>query len=1020
MSKDHIEVRGAEEHNLKDVDVSIPREELTVVTGLSGSGKSSLAFETVYAEGQRRYIESLSAYARNFLGQMDKPQVENVEGLSPAISIDQKNAANNPRSTVGTVTELHDYLRLLYARVGTPHCPECGREVGEQSASNMVSRIVALPEGTKAKIAAPVVRDQKGAFEDRFDDLVSEGYARVEVDGESYDLTMDRPDLDENYDHTIDVIVDRVKVRSDARSRITDSVETALEKGSGVLKVILPNPPEDIELGGASVRSVGDLAGDGESEDGDAEGDDRLVVEMSEALACTHCNIDISEIETRSFSFNSPYGACPSCEGIGSTKEVSEDLVIEDASKPLKHVFEPWSYNRTYYSRQLDNVAEHFGVDLSTPFEDLDPDIRRQFLYGTDDVVHFEWTTKNGTREKTERFEGVIPNLERRHVETDSDRAREHIEEYMAVTTCPDCEGTRLKAESRAVLVNGTAITAVNEMSIGDALDHFEGMEADLSDRDRKIAAEILKEIRARLGFMCEVGLDYLTLDREASTLSGGESQRIRLATQIGSGLVGVLYVLDEPSIGLHQRDNDRLLNTLAELRDLGNTLLVVEHDTETMRRADNIIDMGPGPGKRGGEIVVNGDFDEIVESEESVTGKYLAGERAIPVPETRRVPDHREGTDGASGDDGPASRDPGESITVRGARQHNLDDLDVDLPVGCFTAITGVSGSGKSTLMHDILYKGLARRMNDNTSVDPGDHDDIEGLEHVETVRLIDQSPIGRTPRSNPATYTNVFDHIRELFAETSLAKQRGYEKGRFSFNVKGGRCEECGGQGTVTIDMNFLSDVHVDCESCGGARYNDETLDVTYKDATIADVLGMSVDEAHDFFESHPQIRRRLKLLKDVGLGYMRLGQPSTTLSGGEAQRVKLAEELGKKDSGETLYLLDEPTTGLHPEDERKLIDVLHRLTDDGNTVVVIEHELDLVKNADYIVDLGPEGGENGGEVVATGTPEAVARTEESHTGRYLRDLLPAVDLEGPRSDRAVVAAEADGEQATGTGDD
>ena len=996
MSKDVIEVRGAEEHNLKDIDVQIPREELTVVTGLSGSGKSSLAFETVYAEGQRRYIESLSAYARNFLGQMDKPQVETVEGLSPAISIDQKNAANNPRSTVGTVTELHDYLRLLYARVGTPHCPECGREVGEQSAQNMVRRVLELPEGTRAKIAAPVVRDQKGAFEDLFDDLVSEGYARVEVDGESYDLTMDRPELDENFDHTVDVIVDRVKVSEEARSRITDSVETALEEGDGILKVILPDPPEDTELGGATARSTGDLAGAGES--ADHSDDDRLVVEFSEDLACTHCGIDISEIETRSFSFNSPPGACPACEGLGETKEVSEDLVVQDTSKPLKHVFEPWSYDRTYYSRQLDNVAEHFGVSLDTPFEDLDPEIRRQFLYGTDDVVHFEWRTKNGTREKTERFEGVIENLERRHVETDSDRAREHIEEYMATTTCPACEGTRLKAESRAVLVEGTAITEVNELSIGDALAHFEGLESQLDERDTKIAEEILKEIRARLGFMCEVGLEYLTLDREASTLSGGESQRIRLATQIGSGLVGVLYVLDEPSIGLHQRDNDRLLNTLAELRDLGNTLLVVEHDTETMRRADNIIDMGPGPGKRGGEVVVNGDFDEVIDTEESVTGDYLAGREQIPVPAQRR--------------------DAEEHLTIRGARQHNLKDLDVSIPRGSFTAITGVSGSGKSTLMHDILYKGLAREMHGNTDVDPGEHDAIEGVEDIETTRLIDQSPIGRTPRSNPATYTNVFDHIRELFAETNLSKQRGYEKGRFSFNVKGGRCEACGGQGTVKIEMNFLSDVYVPCEECDGARYNDETLDVTYKGATISDVLDMSVEEAYDFFEGHTGIRRRLKLLKDVGLDYMRLGQPSTTLSGGEAQRVKLAEELGKKDSGDTLYLLDEPTTGLHPADERKLIDVLQRLTDNGNTVVVIEHELDLVKNADHIVDLGPEGGENGGEVVASGTPEEVARTEASYTGRYLRDLLPAVELEGPRSDSEptpVTRGEAD-EQAAG----
>jgi excinuclease ABC subunit A len=982
MSKDYIEVRGAEEHNLKDLDVRIPREKFNVVTGLSGSGKSSLAFETVYAEGQRRYIESLSAYARNFLGQMDKPQVESVEGLSPAISIDQKNAANNPRSTVGTVTELHDYLRLLYARVGTPHCPECGREVGEQSAQQMVTRILELPEGTRAKLAAPVVRDQKGAFEDLFDELVADGYSRVEVDGEEYDLTIDKPDLDENYDHTVDVIVDRVKVSVEARSRITDSVETALEEADGVLKVVLPDPPEGFHLG-TEARATGDLAGDD---------DDRLVVEFSEELACTHCGIDFSEIETRSFSFNSPHGACPECEGIGETKEVDEGLVITDPTKPLKHVFEAWSYNRSYYRTRIDNVAEHFGVSPSTPWTELDDDVQRQFLYGTDRQVEFTRQTKNGTRRKTKRFEGVIPNLERRHVETDSKGTREHIEEYMAVTTCPDCEGTRLKPQSRSVLVDGTSITEVNQLSIGDALDHFEDMEADLTDRERTIAEEILKEIRARLGFMCEVGLDYLTLDREASTLSGGESQRIRLATQVGSGLVGVLYVLDEPSIGLHQRDNDRLLNTLEGLRDLGNTLLVVEHDEETMRRADNVIDMGPGPGRRGGEIVAQGDFDDIVAAEDSVTADYLSGRKEIPVPEERRE---------ADGD-----------LRILGARQHNLKDLDVSLPLGQFTAITGVSGSGKSTLMHDILYKGLAREMNDNTSVDPGEHDAIKGMDEIETVRLIDQSPIGRTPRSNPATYTGVFDYVRELFAETKLSKQRGYKKGRFSFNVKGGRCEECGGQGTVKIEMNFLSDVYVPCEECDGARYNDETLDVTYKGKTIADVLDMEVDEAHDFFESNSQIRRRLKLLKDVGLGYMQLGQPSTTLSGGEAQRVKLAEELGKKDSGNTLYLLDEPTTGLHKEDERKLIDVLHRLTDNGNTVVVIEHELDLVKNADNVLDLGPEGGEAGGQVVATGTPEAVARTEDSYTGRYLRDLLPDVEMEGPRSDRR--------KPAKATGDD
>ncbi|WP_255194439.1 excinuclease ABC subunit UvrA [Natronobeatus ordinarius] len=972
MSTEYIEVRGAQEHNLKDLDVSIPRDAFTVVTGLSGSGKSSLAFETVYAEGQRRYIESLSAYARNFLGQMDKPQVETVEGLSPAISIDQKNAANNPRSTVGTVTELHDYLRLLYARVGTQYDPITGEEVGTQSAQDMVRAILELPEGTRAMIAAPVVRDQKGAFEELFEELVSEGYSRVEVDGEAYDLGFETPDLDKNYDHTIDVIVDRVKISTEARPRIVDSVETALDEADGVLKVIIPDPPEDVDLD-SNTRSTGALAG---------EGDDRLVLEFSEELGNPNSDFQFSEIETRSFSFNSPHGACPECEGLGKTKEVDEDLVIVDPEKPLKDVFEPWSYNRSYYRTRIDAVADHFGLGVDTPWEDLEEDVQQQFLYGTREEVVFKRSTKNGIRRKQKRFEGVIPNLDRRYLETESKGTREHIEKYMAVTECPACDGTRLKEQSRHVLVADTSITEVNRLSIGDALEHFEGLEEELSGRDLTIAEEILKEIRARLGFMCEVGLEYLTLDREAATLSGGESQRIRLATQVGSGLVGVLYVLDEPSIGLHQRDNDRLLDTLCELRDIGNTLIVVEHDEETMRRADNVIDMGPGPGKRGGEVVVNGPVEAVKACEGSLTGDYLAGRKAIPVPEERRE---------STG-----------SLTIAGARQHNLKDVDVELPLGCFTAITGVSGSGKSTLMHKVLYKALAREMNDNTSVIPGDHDAIEGIDEIETVRLIDQSPIGRTPRSNPATYTGVFDYVRELFAQTKLAKRRGYEKGRFSFNVKGGRCEECGGQGTVKIEMNFLSDVYVPCEACDGARYNDATLDVRYKGKTIADVLEMSVEEAYDFFESSSQIRRRLQLLKDVGLDYMQLGQPSTTLSGGEAQRVKLAEELGKRDTGDTLYLLDEPTTGLHSEDERKLIDVLHRLTDNGNTVVVIEHELDLVKNADHIVDLGPEGGENGGEVVATGTPEEVARTDESYTGYYLRDLLPDVDLEGPRGER------------------
>ena len=987
MSTDFIEVRGAEEHNLDDLDVQIPRESFTVVTGLSGSGKSSLAFETVYAEGQRRYIESLSAYARNFLGQMDKPQVESVEGLSPAISIDQKNAANNPRSTVGTVTELHDYLRLLYARVGVQYDPLTGEVVGEQSAQEMVEQLMSLPVGTRAKVAAPIARDEKGTFADRFDELVADGYARVEVDGKTYDLTRETPSLDKNYDHTIDVIVDRIKIDPEATARITDSVETALDEAGGVLKVIIPDPPADVPFA-SNARSTGALGGDS---------DNRLIVEFSEELGNPNSDIQFVEIETRSFSFNSPYGACPECEGLGQTKEVDEDLVVRDPSKPLTDVFEAWSYDRSYYRTRIDAVASHFDVSVKTSFADLDSDTQRQFLYGTDTEVVFERQTRNGTRRKTKRFEGVIPNLERRHVETDSDSTREHIEEYMAVTTCPACDGTRLKKQSRHVLVGETAITEVNQMSIGDALTHFEGLESELSEREETIASEILKEIRSRLRFMQEVGLEYLTLDREASTLSGGESQRIRLATQVGSGLVGVLYVLDEPSIGLHQRDNDRLLNTLEGLRDLGNTLLVVEHDEETMRRADSIIDMGPGPGSQGGEVVVHGDFETVCEAEDSITGDYLSGQRQIPVPEDRRESDT--------------------ALTIRGACQHNLKNIDVQLPIGQFTAITGVSGSGKSTLMHDILYKGLAREMNDNTSVDPGEHDAIEGTDEIETVRLIDQSPIGRTPRSNPATYTGVFDYVRELFAETKLSKQRGYAKGRFSFNVKGGRCETCGGQGTVKIDMNFLSDVYVPCETCDGARYNDKTLDVTYKERTIADVLEMEVSEALEFFSANSQIRRRLQLLEYVGLGYMTLGQPSTTLSGGEAQRVKLAEELGKRQTGDTLYLLDEPTTGLHKEDERKLISVLQRLTDNGNTVIVVEHELDLIKNADTIVDLGPEGGENGGDIVAVGTPESIARTDTSYTGQYLRDHLPDVDIAGPRADRDNTTADSITETDTST---
>ncbi len=969
MSKDYIHVKGAEERNLKNIDVNIPHGEFNVVTGVSGSGKTSLAFETVYSEGQRRYIESLSAYARNFLGQMDKPKVESVEGLSPAISIDQKNSANNPRSTVGTVTEIHDYLRLLYARVGVPHCPICGREVGEQSPQKMVDRVLDFPINTKIKIAAPIVRDQKGSFADLINDLVSRGYSRIRIDGEEYDAAYDSPSLDENHNHTIDVIVDRIKVKKEIRSRITDSIETGLDESDGILKIIIPDPPKELDLDiGTETRSTGDLSNDKE------DVTEEVVIEFSRDRACINCGIDISEIETRSFSFNSPHGACPECEGIGETKEISEDLVVKDPSKPIKDVFEAWNYNKSYYKTRINAVANHFGINLSTPFEDLSSNIQESFLYGTNEDIVFERKTNNSRRRKEKPFEGVIPNLERRHKETESRRTREKIEEYMSVSVCQECNGTRVKPESRSVLIDGVSITEINKMSINDALEHFEGLEKNLTKRNRKIAEEILKEIRQRLEFMCEVGLNYLTLDREASTLSGGESQRIRLATQIGSGLVGVLYVLDEPSIGLHQRDNNRLLNTLEELCNLGNTLLVVEHDKDTMRRADTIIDLGPGPGKHGGEVVAKGSVDDIKESSESLTGDYLSGRKKIKVPEKRRSSE--------------------KTLTVKGAKQHNLKNIDVEIPLKVFTAITGVSGSGKSTLIHEILYKALAQRMN-NKDTNPGKYEDIDGIEHIDSVRLIDQSPIGRTPRSNPATYTGVFDYIRKLFAEIKLAKQRGYDKGRFSFNVKKGRCEQCRGQGKVKIDMNFLSDVYVSCEQCNGKRYDNETLDIEYKNKTISGILQMTVGEAYDFFKNNNKIRGKLQLLKDVGLDYMRLGQPSTRLSGGEAQRIKLAEELGKKDKGNTLYLLDEPTTGLHPHDEKKLINVLHSLTQNNNSVVVIEHELDLIKNADYIIDLGPEGGKNGGRIIAKGTPEKIAKNQKSYTGKYLRDELPKINL-------------------------
>ena len=963
MGKDFIEVRKAAENNLKGIDVVIPREKLIVITGVSGSGKSSLAFNTIYAEGQRRYVESLSAYARNFLGQMDKPNVESVEGLSPAISIDQKNSANNPRSTVGTVTELHDYLRLLYARIGIPHCPICGEEVGKQSAQQMVNRILELPEGLRVKIAAPIVRDQKGSFKGLMQDLIARGYTRVEIDGEEFDLASEVPELEETYDHSIDIVIDRVMTGESVRSRINDSVENALIEAKGVVKVIVPDPPKNIKLG-AQVRRTGDLSG---------RLDDRLIVEFSEDLACGNCKIDLPEIETRSFSFNSPHGACPDCEGLGNKKKVVPKLVIKDQKSPLKEAFDPWNYKRPVYQGFIDSLADHFGVSVETPYGELEQEVQNAFLWGTTEIIRIKRWTRRGMRWREGPFEGIIPGMERRYFETDSQSSRDQIERYMAITTCPSCLGTRLKPESRSVEVAGKNITEINEMSIGAVLEYFTILTEKLDNRETKIAEQLVKEIQSRLKFMCEVGLEYLTLDREARTLSGGESQRIRLATQIGSGLVGVLYVLDEPSIGLHQRDNERLLNTLEELRDIGNTLIVVEHDEETMFRADHIVDIGPGAGRDGGLLVAQGTVEDIIKCKKSLTGRYLSGFKKIPIPDNRRLSNGH--------------------IKIKGARQHNLKNIDVSIPIGVLTVVTGVSGSGKSTLVHEILYKGLARKIHNNRSIIPGDHDSIKGYDEIEAVRLIDQNPIGRTPRSNPATYTGVFTHIRDLMSKTKVAKQRGYMPGRFSFNVKGGRCEVCNGQGTVKIEMNFLSDVYVVCEECKGSRYNDETLEVRYKGKNIADILDMSIEEAKEFFDNNKKILRNLDLLYDVGLGYMKLGQSSVTLSGGEAQRVKLAEELGKRNKGNALYLLDEPTTGLHSEDESKLIEVLHRLVDSGNTVVVIEHELDLIKNADYIIDLGPEGGERGGEIVAEGPPEKIVGSKKSYTAKYIKEKLENV---------------------------
>jgi excinuclease ABC subunit A len=937
MSKDKIIVKGAREHNLKNIDVEIPRDKLVVITGISGSGKSTLAFDTIYAEGQRRYVESLSAYARQFLGQMDKPDVDYIEGLSPAISIDQKTTSKNPRSTVGTVTEIYDYLRLLYARIGRPHCPRCGREISQQTVDQMVDAVMEMPEGTKIQVLSPVVRGRKGEHQKLLENIKKDGFMRVRIDGEIVEVG-EEIKLDKNKKHNIEIIVDRIIVRPGVESRLADSIETALARSGGLVVI--------------------DVIGEKE-------------ILFSQNFACPDCGISLEELSPRMFSFNSPYGACPACSGLGVNMEIDPDLVIPDRSKSVAEgAVVPWSSSPDgYYFQMLQAVLEHYGYDVETPLEKMDERMIDILLYGSDEIIDFYYESRYGsTRHYRGYFEGVINNLKRRYEETDSEWSREEIEQFMSTRPCPACKGARLKPESLAVKVGGLSIAEVTALSIRDAMKFFSELE--LTEKERIIAQQILKEIKNRLQFLIDVGLDYLTLDRPAGTLSGGESQRIRLATQIGSRLVGVLYILDEPSIGLHQRDNERLIRTLKELRDLGNTVLVVEHDEDTMRAADYIIDIGPGAGEHGGRVVAAGPVEVIEKCEESLTGKFLSGKLKIPVPPKRRKPD-------------------GRWIVLRGCREHNLKDIDVKFPVGLFTCVTGVSGSGKSTLVNEILYKALKEKLS-GVKTRPGDFDGIEGVEYVEKVINIDQSPIGRTPRSNPATYTGVFNDIREVFSLTPEARMRGYKPGRFSFNVKGGRCEACKGDGIIKIEMHFLADVYVPCEVCKGKRYNRETLEVKYKGKSIADVLDMTVDEALEFFQNIPKIRRKLETLRDVGLGYIKLGQSSTTLSGGEAQRVKLAAELSRKNNGGTVYILDEPTTGLHPADIKKLLDVLHRLVDGGSTVIVIEHNLDVIKTADYVIDLGPEGGDAGGEIVVEGTPEEVAASEKSYTGHFLKKVL------------------------------
>ena len=942
---DRLIVRGAREHNLKNVSLDMPRNSLIVFTGLSGSGKSSLAFDTIFAEGQRRYVESLSAYARQFLGQMDKPDVDFIEGLSPAVSIDQKSTNRNPRSTVGTITEVYDYLRLLFARAGKPHCPKCGKAIAKQTPQNIVDQIMQMPEGSKFQVLAPVIRARKGEFLDLFKDFTTAGYSRVRISGSVYQIS-EVPKLKKQEKHTIEVVVDRLSVKNESKSRITDSIETALRLASGL--VILDFV--DIKAGSPDKEKT-----------------------FSEHMACHDCEISFEELEPRSFSFNSPFGACPECSGIGTKLEVDEELLIPDDSISIyEGAIAPWSGGQSseYFLRLLEGLATDLKFSLDNPWKKLSEKVRDAILHGWDYEVHVKYKNRYGrVRNYSTGFEGVVPFIHRRHSETDSDFSRDKYEAYMRQTPCPVCNGSRLKPEVLAVTLGGKNIAEICEFSIAECEVFLKNIS--LSAREKKIAERVLKEVNARLGFLLDVGLDYLSLARPAATLSGGEAQRIRLATQIGSGLTGVLYVLDEPSIGLHQRDNRKLIETLTRLRDLGNTLIVVEHDEDTIRTADWIVDIGPGAGEHGGKVVSSGSYADLIAAKDSITGAYLSGKSVIAIPKKRRPIDAKK------------------VLVVKAAKENNLQNIDVTFPLAAFIAVTGVSGSGKSTLVNDILYSVLANKLN-GARIVPGRHRTITGLDQLDKVVHVDQSPIGRTPRSNPATYTGVFDKVRALFSETSEAKVRGYQQGRFSFNVKGGRCENCSGDGTITIEMNFLPDVYVPCEVCHGARYNRETLEVHYKGKTIAQVLDMSIEEANNFFESVPAISRFLKTLCDVGLGYVRLGQSAPTLSGGEAQRVKLATELQRRSTGRTIYVLDEPTTGLHFEDVRKLLLVLNRLVDTGNTVIVIEHNLDVIKSADWVIDLGPEGGSGGGLVVAEGRPEEIVKNPKSYTGKYLAPVL------------------------------